>query len=341
MKIFQVITLSELGGAQSVVLNLANNLANEHEVFVIAGGDGAMWKQLDDRVKQIKIKSLKRSISPLDFFVWLKLLWLRLKHRPDIVHLHSSKIGILGRLAFAKKKTVYTVHGFDSIRVAYRKFLPIEKLLKGRAKAIVAVSNYDYNNLISENIKKNIFTVYNGISPISVNNTLSKLPVSHDKKTVLTIARLDPPKRYSLFEEVAKILPQYNFVWIGNKTVPPNPPQNVFCLGEVSNAAQYNPFADLCLLASDYEGLPMTIIEAMSAGKPVIASDVGGISEIVRNGENGYCLKNNAELFAEKIAEILENKNLYEKMAQNSKQIFEKQLTVEKMVEGYFRIYQL
>jgi len=341
MKIFQIITLSELGGAQSVVLNLANNLATEHEVFVIAGGDGAMWKQLDDRVKQIKIKSLKRSISPLDFFVWLKLFWLRLKYRPDIVHLHSSKIGILGRLAFAKKKTVYTVHGFDSIRVAYRKFLPIEKLLKDQAKAIVAVSNYDYNNLISENIRKNIFTVYNGISPISVHNTLPKLPISHDKKTVLTIARLDPPKRYSLFEEIAKILPQYNFVWIGNKTIPPSPPQNVYCLGEISNAAQYNTLADLCLLPSDYEGLPMTIIEAMSAGKPVIASDVGGISEIVHNGENGYCLKNNAELFTEKIVDILENKVLYEKMSQNSKQIFEKQLTIEKMVEGYLKIYQL
>jgi len=341
MKIFQVITLSELGGAQSVVLNLANNLANEHEVFVIAGGDGAMWEQLDDRVKQIKIKSLKRSISPLDFFVWLKLFWLRLKYRPDIVHLHSSKIGVLGRLAFAKKKIVYTVHGFDSIRVAYRKFLPIEKFLKGRAKAIVAVSNYDYSNLILENIKKNIFTVYNGISPISVNSALQALPVAHEKKTILTIARIDPQKKYSLFESVAKLLPNYNFVWIGNKIFPPNPPENVFCLGEIPNAAQYNMLADLCLLPSNYEGLPMTIIEAMSVGKPVVASDVGGISEIVRNGENGYCLENNPELFAEKIVEILENKNLYEKMAQNSKQIFEKELTIEKMVEGYLKIYQL
>ena len=339
MRIFQIITLSELGGAQSVALNLANSLANGHDVFVIAGGDGAMWKQLDKRVKQIKIKALKRSISPLDFFVWIKLLWLRFKYRPDIVHLHSSKIGILGRLAFPKEKIVYSVHGFDSIRVAYRKFLYLEKLLKNRAKAIVAVSHYDRNNLISENIKQNTFTVYNGIASVSLNKSL-KLPATSNKKTILTIARIDPPKKYSLFEDVARLLPQYNFVWIGNKTSPPNPPQNVFCLGEIPNAAQYYVLSDLCLLPSNYEGLPMTIIEAMSVAKPVVASNVGGVSEIVRNGENGYCLENSAELFVEKIVETLENKDLYEKMSNKSKQIFDEELTLQKMVEQYLKIYQ-
>ena len=339
MKIFQIITLSELGGAQSVVLNIANNLANKHQIFVIAGGDGPMWKQLDKRVKHVKINILKRSISPIDFFVLIYLLWLRIKYKPDIVHLHSSKIGILGRLAFAKSKIIYTIHGFDSIRVAYRKFLPIEKFLKNRVKAIVAVSNYDRNNLLSENIKRNVYTIYNGIYSIILNNSM-KLYVPENKKTILTIARIEPPKKYTLFENVAKLLPQYNFVWIGNKTYPPNPPENVFCMGEIPNAAQYYTLADLCLLPSNYEGLPMTIIEAMSVAKPVVASNVGGISEIVRYGINGYCLENNAELFAEKIVEILENENLFEKMSQKSKQTFEEILTVEKMVKQYLKIYQ-
>jgi glycosyltransferase involved in cell wall biosynthesis len=224
--------------------------------------------------------------------------------------------------------------------VAYRKFLPIEKFLKTRAKAIVAVSHYDYDNLASEGITKNTFVVYNGARAISPNVSLT-LPVPLGKKTILTIARIAPPKLYSLFEAVAKQLPQYNFVWIGNKATPPDTPENVFCLGEIPNAAQYYFLADLCLLPSNYEGLPMTIIEAMSAAKPVVASDVGGISEIVRNGENGYCLENNAELFAEKIQSILENEDLYEKMSQASKQIFENELTVEKMVGRYLNIYQL
>jgi glycosyltransferase involved in cell wall biosynthesis len=339
MKIFQIITLSELGGAQSVLLGLANNLADEHDVFVIAGGEGAMWNQLDERVKQIKIKSLKRSISPFDLLVWLRLAWLGIKDRPDIVHLHSSKIGILGRLAFRKKKIIYTVHGFESIRVAYRKFLPIEKLLKKRAKAIVAVSEYDHSNLLDEGIDRNVFTVYNGILPVETDHSI-EIPVDTRKKTVMTIARIDPQKKYSLFEELARTLPQYNFVWIGNRIVPPDQPNNVFCLGEIPNAARYYALADLCLLPTNYEGLPMTIIEAMSLAKPVVASDVGGISEIVLNGENGYCVENETGLFVEKIMEILENKELYHSMCQKLKQIFETRLTVGKMVENYLKLYR-
>jgi glycosyltransferase involved in cell wall biosynthesis len=339
MKIFQIITLSELGGAQSVLLGLANNLVNEHEVFVVGGREGAMWDQLDERVKQIKLKSLKRSISPFDLLVWIRLAWLGIKYRPDIVHLHSSKIGILGRLAFRKKKIIYTVHGFDSIRVAYRKFLPIEKLLKKRAKAIVAVSRYDHRNLHNESIDRNVFTVYNGIVPVVTDRSV-EIPVEPRKKTVMTIARIDPQKKYSLFAELARTLPQYNFVWIGNRIVPPDQPDNMFCLGEIPNAARYYALSDLCLLPSNYEGLPMTIIEAMSLAKPVVASNVGGISEIVLNGENGYCVENETGLFVEKIMEILENKELYHSMCQKSKQIFETRLTVRKMVENYLKVYQ-
>jgi glycogen synthase len=88
---------------------------------------------------------------------------LYLQYKPDIIHLHSSKAGILGRLAFPKSKIVYTVHGFDSIRLAYRKFLPLERFLQRRCKAIVGVSHYDENNLKDEHITHNIVCVYNGI----------------------------------------------------------------------------------------------------------------------------------------------------------------------------------
>ncbi len=338
MKIFQIITLSELGGAQSVLLNLVNRLAGEHELFVIAGGECPLWEALDKRVKRIPLRSLRRSVSPLDIWVWIKLLWLGIRHRPEIVHLHSSKAGILGRLAFPRKKIVYTVHGFDSVRVAYRRFLPIEKALKNRAKAIVAVSGYDRCNLLKEGIDRHLFTVYNGIAPLAEDQSL-RIPVPAHKKTVLTIARIDPQKKYSLFEETARALPGYNFVWIGNRTFPPNPPANVFCLGEIPNAARYYALGDLCLLPSNYEGLPMTIIEAMSLAKPVVASDVGGISEIVYNGENGYCLENDAALFTEKIVEILETPGLYREMSRASKRIFDAELTAEKMTNRYLEIY--
>ncbi|MDR2410987.1 MAG: glycosyltransferase [Bacteroidales bacterium] len=165
MKIFQIVTLSELGGAQSVVVNLSNALSKEHEVIVIAGeGDGKMFQMLNSGIKYFKLNSLKRKISPVNEIRTICSFYqLYLKYKPDIIHLHSSKAGILGRLVFPKNKVIYTVHGFDSIRLIYKKYLPIERFLQNRCKAIVAVSKYDEKNLKTEHINHNVRCIYNGI----------------------------------------------------------------------------------------------------------------------------------------------------------------------------------
>lgn len=340
--ILYLITLSGLGGAQSVVINLANSLCHTHNVIVAAGeGDGKMWELLSPEVKKERIPSLRRALSPMnELRTLLALRRLYRKYKPDVVHLHSSKAGILGRLAFPKSKVVYTVHGFDSIRVAYRKYLPLEKFLQRRCKAIVAVSYYDERNLLAEGISNHVSVVYNGIA--------MPKPLGYDpfaqfvmyKRKVLCIARLSPQKNSNLFLEVASLLPQYAFIWIGNQyLVKEKFPANVFFMGNLPNAGSYNAYADLFMLPSNYEGLPMVILEAMAFGKPVVASDVGGISEIVENDVNGYTLKNEAPLFAEKIQLILENKELYERLSANAKFRFEVDLTVDKMINGYLSVY--
>jgi glycosyltransferase involved in cell wall biosynthesis len=165
MRVFQIVTLSELGGAQSVVVKLSNALSKEHEVIVIAGeGDGKMFQLLNVGIKYIKLNTLKRKISLINEIRTICSFYqLYLKYKPDIIHLHSSKAGILGRLVFPKNKVIYTVHGFDSIRLVYRKYLPVERFLQNRCKAIVAVSHYDENNLRAEHINHNVKCVYNGI----------------------------------------------------------------------------------------------------------------------------------------------------------------------------------
>ena len=138
MKILHIITKSELGGAQSVLTSIVNALCAEHEVTVIAGeGDGKMFDAIDDRVRKIHYPHLQRAVSLYHDTKALFYLWkLNRKLRPDIIHLHSSKAGLLGRLVFPKQKIVYTIHGFDSIRVVYRRFLPIERIMQRRCAAI-------------------------------------------------------------------------------------------------------------------------------------------------------------------------------------------------------------
>ena len=342
MKILQVITLSELGGAQSVVINLANSLHKlGHEVIIAAGeGDGKMWTIINPGIKQERCKHLKRSLSPIsDLLAILEFKGLYNKHKPDIIHLHSSKAGLLGRIAFPSQKTIYTVHGFDSIRLAHKQYLPLERFMQTYCKAIVGVSKYDLKNLLAENILHNVSCVYNGINKLIISTKPSfKLPLSY-KKTILCIARISPQKNLNLFKSIALLLPEYAFVWIGNQYEVKEHPQNVYFLGNIANAGIYNSIADIFILPSNYEGLPMVIIEAMSFGKPVVASNVGGISEIVKNDWNGYVLENKASLFADKIKYILENEDIYKKFSQNALERFTKDLTVDNMVYGYLKIY--
>lgn len=344
MKILQVITQSELGGAQTVVVQLANNLSKEHDVVLVAGqGDGKMWDMVNDKVVRENCPHLQRSISlKNDFLAAIELRRLYKKYRPDIIHLHSSKAGTLGRIVFPSKKIVYTVHGFDSIRLAFRKFLPIEKCLQYFCKAVVGVSKYDERNLRTEKIDKNVFTVYNGIIIPDTNNLTNIPQFITEKPIVLSIARVAAPKRADIFIEVARILPKYEFIWVGNQceiTEYGTLPSNCHFVGNIPNAGALCSKADLLMLSSDYEGLPMVILEAMSFGKPVVASNVGGISEIVRNDINGYTIENNAQLFAEKIQCLLENRDVYSKFSQNAFGLFCDKLTVDKMEQGYLDIY--
>ena len=184
--------------------------------------------------------------------------------------------------------------------------------------------------------------VYNGIIIPDTNNLANIPQFNTEKPIVLSIARVAAPKRADIFIEVAKTLPKYEFIWIGNQceiTEYGTLPSNCHFVGNIPNAGALCSKADLLMLSSDYEGLPMVILEAMSFGKPVVASNVGGISEIVRNDINGYAIENNAQLFAEKIQYILENRDVYSKFSQNAFDLFCDKLTVDKMVQGYLDIY--
>lgn len=336
MRILQVITLCELGGAQSVVVNLANSLCEEHEVLVAAGdGDGKMFELLDSRIQTKKIDSLLRQISPVnELKTIIEFRNLYKEFKPDIIHLHSSKAGLLGRLSFPKAKIVYTVHGFDSIRKAHRVFLPLEKALQRRCASIVAVSRYDYANLLQEGIRNNVSYIHNGVPQQPQEKAFSEIPY---EKKVLSIARMAPPKRFDLFIAVAEKHPDIGFIWIGNQTIPEYElPPNVFLEGNVPNASRFIGSADVFMLLSDFEGLPMVLIESLAAGTPVIASNVGGISEIIEK-EVGAVVSNNVECISNALGHIL-NSNIGErkkKAVEKYKELF----TVEQMTSKYLDFF--
>jgi glycosyltransferase involved in cell wall biosynthesis len=351
MKILHIITLAELGGAQAVVLNLANEATlHGSEVMVASSDYGELWNILPSNIRQWKIKPLKRKIRPLDDIrVVHELRRINSLFRPDVVHLHSSKIGVLGRLAFPASKIVYTVHGFDSIRIAFRKFLYFERILQAHSRYIVSVSKYDLDNLTNEGITHHLKCIYNGINDCfqmdrqPANDRFTSLKsqiLSKEGFKVLCIARISPQKKFDLFCQVAQQLKNYpiHFFWIGNKEDIADVPSNVYCMGQTENAHSLLEYADLFVLPTNYEGMPISIIEALCHSVPVVASNVGGVPEML-DGNNGIAVENNPGDFVDAILKYVDDKNFLATSRFAARKSYEDRFTVQKMYNAYSELY--
>ncbi len=350
MKILHIISDTVLGGAQKVLIDLANSAANDgNEVAVAAMSDGYLWQMLDKKVIQFQLKFMQKKINPKDIKVLGELKKIRKEFKPDIIHLHTTKPGVLGRLAFKKDKNhiVYTVHGFDVVRTAHRKFLPVEKFFQKYAGAIVPVSKYDEKNLFAEGIKNNVKTIYNGIDKNLISPE-KNFPVKiNEEKKVLCIARISPQKDFKMFVEVAKAFQDQNtaFIWIGsaqNKTLEQikdeyKVPKNLYLLGDIPNASNYINLCDIFALFTNFEGLPMSIIEAMSQAKPIVASNTGGIPELVSE-ENGILISSKEDAVSA-IKLLLGDKDKILSFGKNSFQKFEKDFTLQSMWKNYKELY--
>ena len=133
------------------------------------------------------------------------------------------------------------------------------------------------------------------------------------EKIVMCIARDDAPKRMDLFLDTAARFPQYAFVWVGNGR-DYDKPDNAVLLGRIPMADRLLDQTDLFMLCSDFEGLPMSIIEALSHGKPVVASAVGGIAELL-DGTNGHAVENRRRHLPKRSEAIFADNGRYETMS--------------------------
>jgi glycosyltransferase involved in cell wall biosynthesis len=355
LRILHIITAPDLGGAQSVLLELTKTAVESgHEAGMASAVEGPLWAELDPGVSRFPLRHLVKQVSPSeDASALLELRRLLRTYKPDILHLHSSKAGVLGRVAAERplrRRTVYTVHGFDTILKAHRSFLPLERLLQRRCGAIVAVSEYDARNLEANGIGRNVKVIRNGardwrgIAPRDTAIAKKMRAARASGGAVLSIARLAPPKRFDLFVETARLLPSTTFFWIGNERpmVQTDLPVNVVMLGSLPDAGAYANEADVVVLLSDYEGLPMSILEALSCGCPVVASAVGGIPEAI-DGPFGQTVKNEAADAAMAIARYLPGgvgySTAHPDLHKAARRRYEERFSIAAMARGYQSLY--
>lgn len=356
MRILHAITVSESGGAQSVVISLANAaVAAGHEAAVMSDPGGPLWDALDARVTRFPCPAFVKPISPKDdLFAYLAFRKRRRAYRPDIVHLHSSKPGLFGRL-FAgryRRHTVYTVHGFDTIRRGHRVFLPLERLFSRACGAVVAVSGHDRDALAAEGIVERVSVIQNGVPDCRAlappdGPALAALREAREsgRFVALCVARLAPPKRFDLYAEAAARLSDAKaaFFWVGNKAQPEGVvvPPNLCLLGDVFRASALMGLCDAVVLLSDYEGLPMSVLEAMAWAKPVVASAVGGIPEALADGA-GVILANGpdqATRCAEAIRRLMDDPDEARRIGEAARARYEERYSEAAMSAAYLELY--
>ncbi len=334
----------------------------------------------EKNVRFVKLHWLRRSdFNPIaDLFGLWEIFRLIKKERPDIVHLHSSKAGFSGSIA-AKVlgvKVVYTVHGavFEAAFWApTRKFyLWLEKFSARFKNKIICVSQNDKRLWLKYKAapEKKLVVIHNGIDYYNLNffpkdEAREKIfglcaPLFEaargsgtNLKIVGAIANLYPEKGLSyLIQAAAQVTKNYQnviFVVIGEGLERPLLEEMIkeyqvgakFILaGAINEAWRYLKAFDIFMLPSIKEGLPYTILEAMAAGLPIVASYVGGVPEMVKDKENGFLvLPKNAQILADRISELIENSQLAQQFVEASKQKIQ-EFSLEKMISETEKIYQ-
>lgn len=378
LKVLSVITKSNWGGAQRYVYDLATNLPKENfEIKVVLGGEGLLREKLREaKIETISIPHLQRDINAtrelLSFFSLIKIFS---KEKPDIIHLNSSKAGAIGAAAailhklWTKNyglKTIFTVHGwaFNEARTFRAKSIIYfsQWLTSLLCDNTIIISRHDYRQALSMPfIRKERFSLI----PLGIpENNLEYLPKQTARKQlpltppvaggicVGTIAEFTKNKGFDFLLDALKSLKIQNFKLaiigdgeekerIEKRIEDENLKEKVTICGFVPHAAKHIKAFDIFVLPSLKEGLPYTILEAMNAGVPVVASSVGGIPDLIEHEKGGFLTtpKSSASL-AENLKKLIENEKLRKQFSRTSKTRAIEKFSFKSMLERTIKLYE-
>jgi len=267
------------------------------------------------------------------------------KIKPDVIHLHSSKAGVLGRIAskvYPKARVYYTPNGYSFLREDISatkqklfKFieLSISKLFGG-ATIACGDTEHEYAKTIGKSIM-----VRNGIDLDELKPI--KVRPSNELKSIVTLGRISPQKNPQLFNQVAESFPELSFVWIGDGELRHLlTAKNIEITGWLARNEALNLLAhhDVYMQTSLWEGLPFTIIEAMALRKPVLATNVIGNKDAVSHKRNGFLCEDLGN-FKKAIQTLIKTPELLSEYSRNSNKIANKKFDRDKNFEDLIKIY--
>lgn len=352
-----IITLAERGGAQSHVAELLHRFSAKYRLILVTGAEGFLAEHARRHGVPVHlVPDLQRSIHPYyDASAVASCIALMRQVQPDLVHLHSSKAGLIGRLAAQATRipAIFTAHGWGfQPGVPLRRRIVVwvmERLAAPLARRIICVSDYDYNLALRYGIgdQQRLVVIKNGIFPEAPRAE----PDAAEEVRIVMTARFRAPKTQP------QVLRAYQLAGISNARlvmIGTGPllhtsqalahklgiSNQVDFMGERADIPELLAKAHIFVLLSRHEGLPISILEAMRAGLPVVASRVGGIPELVGQGENGFLVANNdVRSAAGALSTLVYSPQLRAAMGRKGRQRFEDQFTLDRMLTQIETLY--
>ncbi|OIO19925.1 MAG: hypothetical protein AUJ23_01230 [Candidatus Magasanikbacteria bacterium CG1_02_32_51] len=359
MKILYLITKSEAGGAQTHVLELCNYFVKQNEVVVMANGIGWLKYKCEDlKISYVENQYFSNSSNPIRIWKAIKEIKKIAKDfQPDIVHCHSSAAAFFTRLAIqGKYKTIYTAHGwgFNIGMNSIVRFLVLltEKFNAKYTDKYICVSKFVKKLGMKYKLAKEdkFVVIYNGINKTTDNRQQT---TDNSKIRLMFVGRLAEPKRPEMIIEVIgnfekEIQDKIQLTIIGDgkkkeflQNLAKEKKVDVIFAGNLERNKVIDELvkSDIFVFVSAWEGFPYTILEAMSVGLPVIASNVGGISEVVDNTV-GRLVENGSIQIAQALLELINNPELRWKLGKNGRKLIENKFSLEKMLKETEKIYK-
>jgi lipopolysaccharide/colanic/teichoic acid biosynthesis glycosyltransferase/glycosyltransferase involved in cell wall biosynthesis len=369
LRVLHVITLSQWGGAQQVCYDLVTRLDRSKFVCEVScSPKGELVERLTRKGVVVHEVPFRRGVAPVnDLKVLVALVRLIRRGRYDIVHCHSTKAGALGRIAAWLARTPYiyfTVHGwgfYNEAEYGYMRPLLVclERLLARITTSIVCVSEHDRSEGLARRIAPpgKFLVIHNGAANESEERTfeLRRLVGALESDIVVgMVARLayqkDPLTYLAAARRVVAEAANVKFVLIGDGPLRPSCESyirangltdKVFILGFRADVRRLLPDLDIFVLSSKFEGLPITVIEAMLAGLPVVATDVGGVGELVRDGQNGFLVPaGSADGLADRVVRLARDATLRSTMGELGRKIARSRFDGAGMVRAYEELYK-
>jgi glycosyltransferase involved in cell wall biosynthesis len=358
MRVLHVIARLNVGGTARYITQLANELPKYGiETFVATGF--VQGAEVEDPSAQsidlIRVPAMGRSIRPIkDHFARKQLDKIIAEVKPDLIHTHTFKAGYVIRMKKQPVPVIHTFHGHLLDDPEFSGFkskviIEVERMLAKKSAKLVTVGRRVADELLEQKIghRSQFVNIPPGVVAVDVTSkaqALMNLNLEDNGTPIVGwIARMTGVKNPMRALEVADALPDTHFVMAGGgdllEQVKAAAPANVSVIGWAEAAALFGA-SDIILSTSENEGMPVALIEAQLAGKPVVATDVGSVSEVILNHETGIVTNKNAGSIASAVESLILDKTTRDEMGRLATARAQALFSVDRMINAHIELYK-